>query len=214
MKKFSLVLLSCMLMVCAPSLAQVEKGKIMLSVGSTLNLPTGSGSNLLSLGYSTSKFSGETAYNTFNFNLIPRVGYFLTSNLAAGLSLQLSTTSEKDPSDNSKSSSTTLGIGPFIRYYLPHKAIYPFVEINAGFGSTKFKYTYGTTSSDETYNISIFGACAGIAVPVGEKASMDIMAGYNHVTQKEKSNGENYSYKIGNVGLNISFVFILGGKKE
>jgi hypothetical protein len=214
MKKISLVLLSCALMVCAPSLAQMGKGKIILSVGSTLNLPTGSGSNLLSLGYSKSKISGSSSSNTFNFNLIPRIGYFVTNNLAAGISLQLNITSDKDKGNDFKSTGTTVGAGPFVRYYLPGKTIYPFVEASAGFGSAKLKYRYGTTSLEETFNIFIFGAGAGIAVPVGEKASMDFMAGYSHVTQKGKSDDQNYSYTIAGVGLNISFVFILGGKKE
>src|SRR5690606_21720157 len=66
------------------------------------------GGSLGSLGYS---FEGES----FNININPRAGYFVSDGLAIGLSLNGGLVTYPGDTDNL----WTYGVAPFVRYYFP-----------------------------------------------------------------------------------------------
>ena len=56
-----------------------------------------------------------------------------------------------------------------------------------------------------------FGGGIGLAAPLGEKVTFDIMAGYDSLTVKDKEdNDDNYRTVIGTLGLKIGFTILLG----
>jgi outer membrane protein len=214
MKKLCLLIpLICLLSVDAVQ-AQLEQGNVMVGVASTLNLDIG-GSDFMSIGFSSTKYkSGNYTSDPIKsacFNFMPKAGYFIMDNLAAGINLYVSTSSEKD-TDGDKDTETMLGIGPWARYYYPLDNIYPFVEVSVGVGSTKYAYDYGNGQQEEKYSAFLAGAGVGAAIPVGDNVTFDIMAGYMSVTAKEKDGGSESDYKeiTGTFGITMGFMVYFG----
>ena len=209
--------------------AQTDKGRMLNGISSTVNL-SGWGSDHLGLGFSSTKYvssSGATspATKTSFLNLIPKVGYFVIDNLAAGLDLTLSTYSTKN-SDNSKSNGTLLCIGPFARYYIPMDKFSPFAEVNIGIGAnnSKNKSSTGSTLSEHKSGVFLLGLWAGMAMPLGDMVTFDAMLGYNHVTYKTKATSGTQikslnlqsgdtKEKVGTFGVKMGFVVFFDIKK-
>ena len=193
----------------------MEKGKIMVGVASTLSLGV-NGSDLMSLGFTTSKYKSSNytsdPYKSTCFNFMPKVGYLVIDNLAVGLNLWVSTSSETDTSDDDKYVENMFGIGPWARYYYPLEKFYPFLELNLGVGSSK--YQYNSSSDAEKYSAMIFGGGIGAAMPVGDRVTFDIMAGYSSVTSKEKDSSSEVDYKevTGTIGITMGFIVYFGPK--
>ena len=86
----------------------------------------------------------------YNLNISPDIGYFLANKFAAGLTLNA--TYVENINRGAKSSSTSLGIGPFARYYfLPTEnivnifveGIYQYTTDFNGFGENYFRFSTG-----------------------------------------------------------------------
>jgi hypothetical protein len=174
---------------------QLEKGKIMLGVTSTASMSGSWGSDMLSLGFLRSKHkSGSNTYNEDNmrtFSLLPKGGYFIMDNLSVGLESILAGSSRQHADSEGKYTETTIAIGPVVRYYYPLEKIYPFAEIEAIFGSVIDKWpTSGSTEDVYRYSISMAGLSLGAAVPIGDKVTFDMTAGYTRIVWKEKEDNE------------------------
>jgi outer membrane protein len=198
--------------------AQTDKGRIIVGISSTASL-SGKGSDIMGLGFSSTKYvspsgTSSAADKSSFLNLIPKVGYFIIDNLAAGLDLTISTYATKY-SDKTKSTGTLLCVGPFARYYVPLNLdkFRPFAELNAGIGGTKSKYTSSSTtlSSEHKSGVFLIGFWAGMAMPLGDRVTFDAMLGYNHVTYSTKATSETggsgkTKEKTGTFGVKMGFV--------
>ena len=176
----------------------------------------------MNLGFSSIKnksdadgFEESDPFKMTCINLLPKVGYFVVDNLALGLDVKISLSSEKYGGDNDKYSTRVFSAGPFVRYYIPTPKVLPFFEISGSFGAINYKNDY----SDNTYwedtenksSVMSFGGGIGLAAPLGEKVTFDIMAGYDSLTVKDKEdNDDNYRTVIGTLGLKIGFTILLG----
>ena len=197
---------------------QINQGRILVGVSTSINYMS-FGSDLMNLGFTTVKQKSNApgyvepdAEKTTTINLLPKVGFFIIDNLVVGLDLSLSSYTDKY-SSNSKSTMTYLGVGPFIRYYIPGTSIMPFFEVGGLIGSLNEKYTSGTYSNSYKYGMISFGGGAGMSVKLGDKVTFDIMAGYNSMTEKSKDNNENDERTVyGTLGIKLGFICILGGK--
>jgi hypothetical protein len=219
-KNLFLVVIFCALpFLLTQAQTQTEKGKTLLGVSSSLNFGS-TGSNLMSLGFSTTKSkSNASGYQapdpekSTSFNLIPRVGYFFIQNFVAGLDVSIASVSYDFSSGTYKSTSSTFlyCIGPFARYYVPTGKVLPFFELGTSVGSMKNKSTYGSSTNEDNSGIFIIGGSLGIAAPLGDRASFDVSLGYNSMTVKAKENNPNNERTItGTVGLKLGFSFYLG----
>jgi len=175
--------------------AQLEKGNIMLGVTSTAAMSGSWGSDMLSIGFLRSKHkSVSSSYNENDIrtlSLLPKGGYFIMDNLAVGLETMLARSTRQHADSEGKYIETTIAIGPVVRYYYPLEKIYPFAEIETMFGSCIDKWpTSG--SIEEVYRYSIFmaGLSLGAAVPLGDKVTFDMTAGYTRIVWKEKEDNE------------------------
>jgi outer membrane protein len=211
MKKLYLLIPVICLLSLKPANAQFEQGKIMVSVASTLGLGE-YGTDLMSLGFTTRKIKDSggdvnTTYSTINFNLLPRVGYFVIDNLAVGAALQVGFSLQKSKDSDYKDSESLLAIGPFARYYYPLEKIYPFVEANVGFGTWKEKWSNGSEGDDKEGLFS-YGVGIGASKPVGENVLIDALVGYMSQSWKDPDN--DYKYVYGTIGLRIGITILFG----
>ncbi len=158
---------------------QLEKGRILLGATSTVALSGSVSSEFLSLGFikATYKYGSEPAEDAFkrtSYNILPKAGYFVIENLAAGLQAVVSGYTEKDLEYDDTYKQNTIGIGPFVRYYYPLDKFYPFAEAEMLFGTEKEPW-YG---DDEKTPFIMFGISVGAALPLGDNVTFDAAAGY------------------------------------
>jgi hypothetical protein len=177
----------------------------MAGVSSTISPGCGNyGTSLLNFGFISEKYkssSGESSEGdkSIAFNLMPRVGYFIIDNLVVGADLLFGYYSEKD--DEDKWTETTIGIGPFVRYYYPLEKIYPFAEVNVSFGTYKEK----GDSYDWKEGLFNYGLGIGASIPLGEKVMLDGLLGYQSRTWKDEDD-DKYIYGI--FGLSAGFIVL------
>lgn len=198
--------------------AQTQQGKIMVGVSSGLSL-VGTGSSLMSFGFSTDKhtinyngYTSTTTEKSTSFNLFPKVGYFVVDNLALGVDLTYAyNKTEMNSSNNDTWVTTIIGVGPFARFYLPSGKVLPFFEVSGllGFGDNKSTSNSSSFNSDIKENIIGFFGGFGIAAPLSEKVTFDALVGYNSVTQKYKDSPNEKSVNS-TIGLKLGFTVYLG----
>jgi hypothetical protein len=201
MKKLSLIMMALIATITLS--AQPEKGNIFL--GGNLNLGFGS---------SNTKVDGDKTDGpkTFNFNVQPSVGYFLSDKVVAGLRLGYSTSVEKvtDNSDNVyKDLNNSFGVGAFARYYImPVEKMGFFFEaaVMTGFGSSAVKVNDDKTDGPKTFNLNA-GISPGIAVYVSNRVALEAQygfLGYNSFTRTTDAGGVEIKNNSSNFGLSVN----------
>ncbi len=195
------------------SKAQTGKGRVFMGVSSTYGL-VGTGSDLMTLGFSSAKsksdsYEDDDPTKTTSFNLVPKVGYFVIDNLAVGLDVNIAMSSEKD--GDYKTTQTLLSAGPFVRYYIPAEKVWPFAELGGSIGSIKSKYGSGSSDAENKSSLNSIWGGVGMAVPVGNHVTFDVLAGYRSITHKDKENNDdNYRTVMGTVGVEVGIIVLLG----
>ena len=223
MKKLTTVFILLIVFISFPMLqAQTGSGTMLLGVSSGINLAGEifSGSDLMSIGFSTAKSkSNASGYTepkpdkTINLNLIPKFGIFVINNLVVGLDVILAYNQTKEGEIENKYTQTLVTAGPFVRYYFPASHLLPFVEGTATFGSINWKYKSQSSSEESKYSIMSFGGGLGVAVPLGEVVTLDVMAGYTSATVKEKEDNPDDNRTVqGLFGIRLGLVVFLGKK--
>ncbi|NCO54593.1 MAG: outer membrane beta-barrel protein [Bacteroidetes bacterium] len=176
--------------------AQVSGGKLILGVSSSLNV-VNTGSNIMSLGLSSTNYKSNASGYTepdpstsYSFNLLPKVGYMLTKNIALGIDANIATYSYKRSYLGQKYNykSSLINAGPFARFYFDSNKVFPYLEAGGSYGLFK-----ETSTSTPEYKNGIFkiGGGLGMAISLGEKATFDALFGYNSITVKDKENNPN-----------------------
>ncbi|MVZ64156.1 porin family protein [Sphingobacterium humi] len=147
------------------------------------------GGSVGSLGYS---FESKS----FNINLSPRAGYFVTDGLAIGAQANLGLRTV-DEGDNEWG----YGIAPFVRYYFPGGASASgrfFGQGDIGIG--------GSSAGD---NVSLnLGANVGYAHFITQTVALEVMAGYNY--SKANIDAAN---KASGLGVSLGFQVYLPGRR-
>lgn len=147
------------------------------------------GGSLANLGYS---FEAKS----FNVNLQPRAGYFVSDGLAIGLQTNLGLTTVKG-ADNQ----WNYGIAPFARYYFPKGAS----ASGRFFGQGDIGIAGGSAGKDVSLAL---GANVGYAHFVTQTVALEVTAGYNYT----KAN-VNLGDKATGLGVGLGFQIYLPGKK-
>lgn len=173
MKKFLLVVFALFGFLVTTN-GQTEKGSIMAGGNISLNIQNEkikTGSTTFDVGNSTS----------FTFN--PTGGYFFIDGLAAGLDINLQTSKFKSDDDSYESKSTTISIGPFVKYY--HSSNF-FGMGSIGFGSSKSEVTNNGNSGEAELGVSRWRLGAGYALFLNDHVSLEPMLSYGALTFKDK----------------------------
>ncbi|HJZ39701.1 MAG TPA: hypothetical protein VJ203_04995 [Bacteroidales bacterium] len=120
-----------------------------------------------------------TDEKSFNFDFNPRLGYFVSDRIAAGIGLGFSNSVTKFPDDiPDKSTSSRFYFEPFLRYYLISGKAGIFAEASVGTYVGKNKLYYDTTT-DEWNNLGIFaGVSPGVYYFITEKLALEAWIGW------------------------------------
>lgn len=161
---------------------------------------------------SKSIYDGKTnySYKTNSFSISPSFAYFVTDNLAIGLSGSFNSYSEKEEGNNYDYSSTSSLIMPMLLYYIPMEDnVRPFLQVGAGISSSSDKYNESGGYSDKSSSSgTAFNIGAGLAYFVSENISLNFGVSY---TKSKTTDGDNKKSETqdgnfgGNVGLSIYF---------
>lgn len=147
------------------------------------------GGSLGSLGYS---FEGKS----FNVNVNPRAGYFVSDGIAIGASVNAGITTVKG-ADNV----WTYGVAPFARYYFPEGAS----ATGRFFGQGEL----GIAGSSIGKNADLaFGIGAGYAHFITKSVALEAVAGYNY----SKATNASATAQSG-LGVSLGFQIYLPGQR-
>jgi len=149
------------------------------------------GGSVGSLGYS---FEGES----FNIQLNPRAGYFISDGIAIGAQANLGFTSGKDDNPNNWG----YGISPFVRYYFPGGAS----ATGRFFGQGDVGIGGSSAGDDVSLNL---GANVGYAHFITQTVALEVMAGYNYSKANINASGTQNG-----LGLSVGFQIYLPGRNR
>ncbi len=157
-----------------------------------------------SVGFSSTK-TGDIKND--QFNVTPRVGYFVSENIAVGV--QLGVTSGKDTSSDGAGGlveTKTSGFegGAFARYYTtPANAFSFFAQLSASFNSTKTEFDAGGEAKNNGFGL---GVAPGISYFVSDHFALETTFGLlGYKTTKPDADGAE-STNTFDLNLNLSNV--------
>jgi outer membrane protein len=208
MKKLIFITVALLGIVGSKSFAQSEfrpalqKGAVL--VGGSLAL------NMGNAKYESSSYNEETKLSSFQFT--PEVGFFAGNGVALGLSLNLSTETQKSDQDKSnKFTATDFMAGPFIRLYARNGL---FFMGNYSFGKKTTKYTYSGGSNSDKTNISNWKIGVGYAAFLNEHVALEPSLSYQVNSMKDEEDNSDSTYTTGQVVIGLGLSIYLGRKAE
>ena len=145
--------------------------KILFLLASCLYLAEGhcqTSQGSFMVGSSVSELSFDKSVSNFYFS--PQAGYFVADNLALGLFIPVGFAKVHDT--GSKASS--LGISPFVRYYIGQKKLRPFVAASYGYRQNNVKNIVSGMEAKIRQEFSSISASLGLAYFVSEYVSVDV----------------------------------------
>jgi hypothetical protein len=129
----------------------------------------------------------NTAKNNTTIEFSPNAGYFLFDNFALGAKL---VTSYEELGDLKV---TSLGVGPFARYYFGKTNIKPFVAADCDFQNQKIKNSVGS-STENAFNFFLGG---GAAFFINENVAVETILGYRHTKVNNEEGNGGVNLKVG-----------------
>lgn len=164
------------LIIASASVAQTEKGGFLVS-----------GSLSVSSSKSEYNAGNENTYTSFFFG--PKVGYFFIDRFMVGLSLPFSFSKSKYTgviSDEIKGTSRGIGIGPFVRYYIPAGEKL-FLLTHAGYTHSAIKSITRSDDSESEYKSTSnqFNIAAGATYFFNKNVGVEGLLNYQITKQKE-----------------------------
>lgn len=145
-------------------------GKAQLFVGGNLSLSHQGGS------YEVGSTSTDKTKTT-SFGFYPKAGYFLSDQFAVGAQLGIALSNSKTPgTPETVNSSSTIGLTPFVRYYVLQMdkfSIFGQGHLGLSLGSQKTKSGNTTTKGPKTTTVSL-GIFPGVAYDVSDNLSLEI----------------------------------------
>ena len=194
--------LTLALIVCSLSVtAQTSKGSFLIG---------GNGS----LRFNNNDADGNK-YKTSNFSLSPTAGYFLFKNFNAGLSLPTEFSWFRiTPAlsvEEIRSNSYSIGVAPFVRYYIPIKSWFVVTEWAYGWYYKKefyeeidqsgSVYEHEASRRDRRYRVA-----AGPAFFLNPYTSIEVLANYGRMDAENSP--------LSNFYISVGFQIYLPSKKQ
>jgi outer membrane protein len=157
------------------------------------------------LGLSTSDNKNSEIKET-HFNFTPKVGYFFTDKIAAGINLNVGTSTEDHYGIDEKETANSFGAGIFGRYYFLElgSRFKTYAELNADYHTSKSEYNDNgsTTKSPKT---NAFGVNGGVGAnyfltdKIAVNFALSNVIGFN--TYKVDTDG---AEAVNSFGLNLN----------
>lgn len=159
-------------------MAQLKKGSKLVG-----------GNLLLELSTPKTKSGGTTTTSgkLLRIDLEPRFGYFLINNFAMGGELGIAGSNWK-PEDKFQAdiSSSSISIGPFVRYYLPANV---FIEGKYAIGIRETEHQNGFDLETDEYKIRKVAFAIGYALFLNDNVAIEPMFGYQSVAEEPRFYG-------------------------
>jgi hypothetical protein len=193
---------------CSLAVAQINRGNFMLGGNITAH------HDLVKSSSSTGKYTNTSVSNNAT------AAYFAGKNFCVGFALPFELQSYKygDPSFETYTS-TTYGIKPFVRYYIPvASSIFILTEGMGIFTHTtdKLKYEYdGLTENSKSSGTNVgFSAGTGLAFRLNNHALLELLGNYQYTKSNNKNENLPSAAKSTNnrLFLSVGFNFLLPGK--
>jgi outer membrane protein len=203
MKKITLIAIALVFIQCTQIIAQSEyrsalqKGSVLAGGG----LSMGFGNQKEEFKYQSGSSTDETTKNSFSLN--PTVGFFIANGFSLGLSVDLTSETLKDKSDDSKYTLTQYALGPVMRYYTKAGT---FFFGDFAFGKAIYKSTYTGGSNEEDANRTLWKVGIGHAIFLNEHVALEPSVSYQSNNLKSKEDGAEDISSVGQVviGLGLS----------
>ena len=206
-----LKILSFFLLISFSVHSQTEKGRMLLGAGTHFGFSNGIGMMDMYFTNTTREFADGTSEERSSYNIFfaPKVGYFLTDNLAAGIDLAFGWGKTEIPlTDFSvKANNALFGAGPFVRYYVPKGKILPFAEVNSIFGNQRTR-TDMIGDTEGNTGITNIGGGLGLALLLGERSSFDLLLNYSSNRANFESDG--FYTRQNTIGIKFGYTIFLG----
>jgi len=174
--------------------AQLENGRFWVGASSSV-LSSGNDFSSISFSNTTNKSQNRSAngLRAFSFNLNPKVGYIFNQNLVIGLDI-LAGYSRQEEVQSQSIENHRYSAGSFIRYYFRGARIIPFLEASGSYGNNKAISSLALFGLDSLSNskfvvqsrIINYTAGAGLAIPVGKRSFIDLMAVFSSSNEKSR----------------------------
>jgi hypothetical protein len=199
MKKIITSLMALSLMFSAS--AQTSSGDILLDAGTDFSFTT------LNLNDIDPGGLGDISQKTSGIELNATGGYFVIDGLVLGLLASYS--SDKTTADlgggEVVTTTTSLVVGPMLRYYIGETNLWGQLSYGLGSGKTKDE-TGGTTTETDDPKIGAFGLGLGYAHFLNDNISINPSLSYSMVTATtEVSGSDDIKMKMGGISFGIAF---------
>ena len=129
----------------------------------------------------------NTARNNTTIEFSPNAGYFFMKNLAIGAKLLVAY------EELGNLDITSVGAGPFVRYYFSEGKIKPFFSGDIDYQNRKLKTGQGS-STENAFNYFLGG---GAAFFINNNVAVEGLLGYNHIMVKGESGNGGLNFKVG-----------------
>jgi hypothetical protein len=183
MKNIFPILITFILLSINDSIAQIEKGNWLIGGNGNINYRK------------TKDQFGAT--KDFNLSISPDIGYFLKNQLALGLRSGINNSAFK--SNTTTSSNTSLGLGPFLRYYY----IKPPKNINL---ASELSYSYFVNinrSISNNQGNSLYTFMTGPVLFLNKNVGLELLFGYK--SNFKSGNSVNNSFWFSKLGFQFHF---------
>lgn len=201
----------CLLSVSMPAFSQISRGTSTIGGG-------------VSASYRSTKYANHNKATQTTFTLRPDYGVFVIDNLCVGASLSGTLSRYNDSyslnDQELNNVAKSLGIGPFVRYYLAfNNKLYGIAH--AGYNiewsryESEFPYVEAElASTSSSYRTSTWGIGAGLAYFLTPHTALEGMLGYAGRRHKVTDPDENFIYpssreKTGTFSLSVGLRIFL-----
>lgn len=149
------------------------------------------------------------------WNVAPRIGYFLFDNFNLGIGLDYTFSRSEQPGADPAEDSDLL-FGPFARAYaLAGEDLAFFLEGSFGFGNSSANILVGTTPQNISTNITSFGVGPGFTVMSDHGVGLEMLLKYNFSRSKFDTNINGVSRQTttnsNSFALSVGLQFYFGG---
>lgn len=152
------------------TMAQTEKGRWMV------------GASVGSLSYSS-----QNGYRSFSTSVSPSAGYFVATNLVVGTGIpfSLSTSKYYNPSGDAHARNVSIGLSPYVRYYIGERKLKPYVGLAYAYSQTDQQTESGGQTNKANGSASSVTPTLGIVYFINRTVALS--AGLSYVWDRYKS---------------------------
>jgi outer membrane protein len=162
-------------------IGQTQKGKFLIGVGSKFDF-----SNLQTEW--KSNYGNANGGKSTNFEVSPKIAYFIVENIAIGFDLPFNYSVEEDP-NNIKTITTSFAVAPLIRAYYGSTNLKPFVQGEIGYGKYTLKNRIPNGTEDKIpESLFLYKVGGGLGIFFNQNISLDFAFGYGSSYIKPKEN--------------------------